>query len=426
MRDGPEHHVIVGASAAGVAAALALREHGFAGRVTLIDAGGHLPYERPPLSKALTADEADFVIPIVPPEVYAQRDIELLLATRVLALDPARRLVVLDDRRTLHADRVLLATGAAALMPGIPGTNLAGVLTLRDLHDARELAARLPQHGPLVVVGGGFIGLEVAAVAREAGAEVTVVEQASLPLERPLGPQLAARMTDLHTSRGVTVRTHVSVTEFSGNTEVDGVRLSDGAFLPAATVVVGVGVRPATGLAERAGVTCDQGIVVDQQGRTSDPWIFAAGDVTRQSHPRLPTPGRIEHWDNAQKQGAVAGAVMAGADRTHIDLPYFYSEQFGRTLQMYGRFAPEDTFVLREDWTGESFLGFWLRDGRITAAAGLDRAKDLRSVRPLLEAGTSVDAQDLASAGTNLRALTKSANAFKPLERPLAARSASA
>ncbi|HEY8980589.1 MAG TPA: FAD-dependent oxidoreductase [Streptomyces sp.] len=426
MRDGPEHHVIIGGSAAGVAAALALRDHGFTGRVTLVDAGGELPYERPPLSKALTAEEADFIVPIVPAEVYAQQGIELSLATRVLALDPVRRLVVLDDGRTVRADHVLLATGASAMMPEIPGTNLAGVLTLRDAHDARELAARLRQRGPLVVVGGGFIGLEVAAVAREAGAEVTVIEQASFPLERPLGPQLAARVTRLHTDRGVTVRTRVSVTGFCGETNVEGVRLSDGALLPAATVLVGVGVRPNTGLAERAGVTCSHGIVVNGQGRTSDPWIFAAGDVTRQSHPLLPAPGRIEHWDNAQKQGAVAGAVMAGKDLAHTDLPYFYSEQFGRTLQMYGRFASGDTFVLREDSTEERFLAFWLRDGKIAAAAGLDRPKELRSVRPLLEAGASVDAQDLASAGTNLRTLAKSANAFKPLERPLAAGSASA
>lgn len=421
MRGSTEHHVIVGGSAAGVAAALALRDHGFAGKVTVVDAGTELPYERPPLSKALTGTESRFVVPIVPAEVYAERDVDLLLGTRVLAVEPARRLVVLDDGRALWADRVLLATGATALLPEVPGVRLPGVLTLRDVRDARELAGRLGRGGPVVVVGGGFIGLEVAAVAREAGAEVTVVEQAPRPLERPLGPDLAGRVTGLHTRRGVRVRTGVSVLEFTGSGQVDGVRLATGEVLPAATVVVGVGVRPDSGLAERAGVVCDRGVVVDRQCRTSDPWILAAGDVTCQPNPHLPAPGRVEHWDNAQKQGAVAGAVMAGAaDQEHTDLPYFYSEQFGHTLQMYGRFADGDTFVLREDATDTSFLGFWLRDGRITAAAALDRPKDLRTVRPLIETGAPVVTADLSSPDTNLRALAKSAKAFKPLERSLA------
>jgi 3-phenylpropionate/trans-cinnamate dioxygenase ferredoxin reductase subunit len=421
MRRSTEHHVIVGGSAAGIAAALSLRDHGFPGRVTVIDADCELPYERPPLSKAIADAGMRFLVPIMPAEVYAERDVELLLSTRVLALEPARRLVVLDDGRTLQADHVLLATGARALLPQLPGVSLPGVLTLRDAHDARELTDRLRRGGPVVVVGGGFIGLEVAAVAREAGLDVTVVEQAPRPLERPMGPDLAGRVTRLHTCRGVRIRTGVSVLEFTGGGEVDGVRLTTGEVLPASTVVVGVGVRPDTALAEHAGVACDHGVIVDRQCRTSDPWILAAGDVTRQPNPFLSAPGRIEHWDNAQKQGAVAGAVMAGAaDREHTDLPYFYSEQFGHTLQMYGRFDTGDTFVLREDATDASFLGFWLRDGRITAAAALDRPKDLRTVRPLIETGAPVTAADLSSPDTNLRALAKSAKAFKPLERSLA------
>ncbi|MEV7389172.1 FAD-dependent oxidoreductase [Streptomyces sp. NPDC091215] len=421
MRDSTEHQVIVGGSAAGIAAALALRDHGFAGQVSVVDAGGELPYERPPLSKALTAGETRFVVPIVPAEAYVERDIELLLGTRVLALDPAHRLVVLDNGRTVRADRVLLATGARALLPEVPGVGLDGVLTLRDAQDARELAGRLRRGGPVVVIGGGFIGLETGAMAREAGSEVTVVEQALLPLERPLGPDLAARVTGLHTGRGVRIRTGLSVVEFTGVGAVDGVRLSTGEVLPAATVVVGVGVHPDTTLAERAGVACDQGVIVDLQCRTSDPWIFAAGDVARQPNPYLATPGRIEHWDNAWKQGAVAGAVMAGSvDREHADLPYFYSEQYGRTLQMYGRYAVGDTFVLREDATHDRFLGFWLRDGRITAAAALDRPKDLRTVRTLIETAAPVTATELSSPDTNLRALAKTAKAFEPPERSLA------
>ncbi|MFF7251361.1 NAD(P)/FAD-dependent oxidoreductase [Embleya sp. NPDC008237] len=430
MGDETHHHVIVGGSAAGISAALALRRHGFAGRVTVVEAGSELPYERPPLSKALAGGEHAFLHAILPRQAYAEQRITLFPATRVLALDPEHRAVELDDGQTLYADRVLLATGMLPRTLPVPGAELPGVLTLRDVRDARALAARLRAGGPVVVVGGGFIGLEVAAVAREAGLDVTVVEMGARPLEGPLGPVLAARMTALHERAGVRLRTGVSVTAFTGDTHVTGVRLTDGQLLPAATVVVGVGVRPDTALAEAAGVLCDDGIVVDRHCRTSVPWILAAGDATNQPHPHLPTRGRIEHWDNAVQQGAVAGAVLAGVPESHTALPYFYSEQYGRTLQMYGRPAPGDEFVLRTEAAttvdpvdpaeaGEpadgGFLGFWTRGGITVAAAGLDRARELRAARTLIERRLPVHAAALASPTTDLRALARTAAAPGPL-----------
>lgn len=430
MGDETHHHVIVGGSAAGVSAALALRRHGFAGRVTVVEAGDELPYERPPLSKALAGGEHSFLHAILPRQAYSEHRITLLTATRVLALDPDRRAVELDDGQTLYADRVLLATGMLARTLTVPGADLRGVLTLRDVRDARELAARLHAGGPVVVVGGGFIGLEVAAVAREAGLDVTVVEIGARPLEGPLGPVLAARMTGLHERAGVRLRTGESVTAFIGETDVTGVRLGNGQVLPAATVLVGVGVRPDTALAEAAGVLCDQGIVVDRHCHTNVPWILAAGDATNQAHPHLPARGRIEHWDNAMQQGAVAGAVLAGVPESHTALPYFYSEQYGRTLQMYGRPAPGDEFVLRAEAAhvvdpvdpaetggpaGDGFLGFWIRDGVPVAAAGLDRARELRATRTLIERRVPVDAAALASPTTDLRALARPPAAPDPL-----------
>ncbi|MFD9722040.1 NAD(P)/FAD-dependent oxidoreductase [Streptomyces sp. NPDC059076] len=418
-----QHHVVVGGSAAGIAAALSMRQHGFQGQVTVVEAGGELPYERPPLSKALTEADPAFARPIVPESVYTEQRVDLRLGTRVLALEPASRAVVLDDGRTLHADRVLLATGVIPLTLSVPGAGLTGVVTLRDARDARVLAARLRRGGPLVVVGGGFIGLEVAAVAREAGLDVTVAELGALPLEGPLGAVLAQRVTDLHRRAGVRLRTGVSVAAFTGSGEVSGVRLTTGEVLAAATVVVGVGVRPDTSLAERAGVRCDRGIVVDQYCRTSEPWILAAGDVTNQPHPLLTARGRIEHWDNAQRQGAVAGAVMAGAPRPHTALPYFYSEQFGMTLQMYGRPCPDDEFVLRRDdpaATDGGFLGFWTRRNTLVAAAGMNRPGDLRAARVLIERRVRVDAPSLASSATDLRALARAPMPSCTPERPAA------
>ncbi|MFI1380303.1 NAD(P)/FAD-dependent oxidoreductase [Embleya sp. NPDC020886] len=437
MGDETQHLVIVGGSAAGISAALALRRHGFAGRVTVVEAGDELPYERPPLSKALAGGEHAFLHAILPRQAYAEQRITLLPATRVLALDPDRRAVELDDGQTLYADRVLLATGVLARTLPVPGAELPGVLTLRDVRDARALAARLRAGGPVVVVGGGFIGLEVAAVAREAGLDVTVVETGAQPLAGPLGPVLASRVTALHERAGVRLLTSVSVTAFTGTTHVTGVRLTDGRMLPAATVVVGVGVRPDTALAEAAGVLCEDGIVVDRHCHTSVPWILAAGDATNQPHPHLPARGRIEHWDNAVQQGAVAGAVLAGVPESHTALPYFYSEQYGRTLQMYGRPAPGDEFVLRVEATNVvdpvdpaeaggpadgGFLGFWTRAGVLIAAAGLDRPRELRAARALIERRLPVDAAALASPTTDLRALAKPSTAPGPLAARLRSR----
>ncbi|MGW1990226.1 NAD(P)/FAD-dependent oxidoreductase [Embleya sp. NPDC001921] len=433
MGDETHHHVIVGGSAAGISAALALRRHGFAGRVTVVEAGEELPYERPPLSKALAGGEHAFLHAILPRQAYAEHRITLLPATRALALDPRRRAVELDDGQTLYADRVLLATGVLPRTLPVPGADLPGVLTLRDVHDARALAARLRAGGPVVVVGGGFIGLEVAAAAREAALDVTVVEMGARPLEGPLGPVLAARVTALHERAGVRLRTGVSVTAFTGETHVTGARLGNGQVLPAATVVVGVGVRPDTALAEAAGVLCDDGIVVDRHCHTSVPWILAAGDATNQAHPHLPARGRIEHWDNAVQQGAVAGAVLAGVLESHTALPYFYSEQYGRTLQMYGRPAPGDEFVLRTEAADAvdpvdpaeaggpadgGFLGFWTRGGVPVAAAGLDRPRELRAARVLIERRVPVHAAALASPTTDLRALAHSAAPGPPAARP--------
>lgn len=403
---GGEHHVIVGGSAAGVAAALAMRDSGFEGKVTIVDAGPELPYERPPLSKAVGGEAA--LRPIVPAEAYRSAGIDLRLRTRVEGLYPSAGMVWLSDGGELRADRVLLATGVSARRLPVPGADLRNVLTLRDADDARRLAQVIGEGGPLVIVGGGFIGLEVAAVARAAGLEVTVVESAPSPLSAVLGPPLAELVTALHLDEGVRVRTGVTVEAFHGAGTVAEVQLSTGERLPAAAVVLGVGVVPNTTLAVDAGVRSHHGIVVDRHGRTSHPWVFAAGDVTSQPHPHLPAHGRIEHWDNAQRQGAVAGATMAGDLRTHDAVPYFWSEQYGLTLQMYGRPREGDQPVLRPDASARRFVALWRRDGIVVAAAGLDAPADLAMARRLIERRAAVPADVLRDPSANLRALARS------------------
>jgi 3-phenylpropionate/trans-cinnamate dioxygenase ferredoxin reductase subunit len=398
------HHVVIGASAAGVSAAMAMRTSGFEGRITLVDASSHLPYERPPLSKTFPVS----LRPIVSEQAYADHGIELRRGERAMELDAAAQAVVLEGGERLRADAVLLATGVSARTLGVPGERLGNVLTLRDADDAARLAERLDAGGPLVIVGGGFIGLEAAAVARSRGLDVTVVELLPVPLLPVLGADAGGRVRRLHEDRGVRFRLRATVTEFTGREEVDGV-VSGGERLPAATVIVGCGVVPSDALARQAGVDCRAGVVVGAYGRTNKGWIWAAGDVASLVNPHVEGRQRIEHWDVAMRHGAAVGASMAGRSTPYADVPYFWSDQYGLRLQMYGRGHADDEIVTRAAATAESFLAFWLRGGRLVAAAGIGAAKDLRAARSLIEARAEVPPSVLADQGSSLRALTRSA-----------------
>lgn len=399
------HHVIVGGSIAGVTAAVAMRRNGFDGSITVIDADPSLPYERPPLSKV--ADPEQALRPILPAEHYAEHGIDLLLGARVRRLDDERRRVVLDGAGDLPADQVLLTTGVACRRLGVPGEGLANVHTLRSAQDARRIFASLDSGGPLVVVGGGFIGLEAAAVARAAGIEVTVVEAGELPLQGPLGTPVARLLTSLHKEHGVRLLTRQSVRCFAGGEAVEQVVLTTGRRLPAATVIVGIGVVPNDQLAREVGATCLDGVVTDQHGRTDHPWLWAAGDVASHVHPAVGSHGRIEHWDVAMRHGAAVGASLAGRPTVNSAVPYFWSDQYGKTLQMFGRARRDDQVILRAGATAERFAAFWYRGDRLVAVAGLDEAKAVRAGKEILDLGLPVSAEALADPSTDLRALSR-------------------
>lgn len=402
------HHVIIGGSAAGSAAAVAMRRAGFSGRISLVDAGVYPPYERPPLSKALSAMEEPKLINEI--EVYREHDIELELGHPVVALDPATKTVHVEGGITMHADAVLLTTGVSARRLDVPGAELANITTLRDIDDARRMAARMDsEHGPLVIVGGGFIGLEAAAVARDLGIEVTIIEALPVPLLPALGRPLAELIQQLHVDRGVRFVTERTVARFVGDGSVAGVELSDGTVLPASTVVVGIGVVPNDALASAAGIECAGGVIVDALGRTSNPWVWAAGDVATQETPFTLQRQRIEHWDVALRHGAIVGANMAGGTEQNLEVPYFWSDQYGLQLQMFGRPAADDEFVMRPDATPTSFLGFWLRGDTLVAAAGMEQSRELRATKPLIERRVAVTAEALTDPGVSLRSLLKNA-----------------
>ncbi len=398
--------VIVGASLAGAKTAEALRDQGHDGPIVLVGDETERPYERPPLSKDYLTGKADRETVFVhPPSWYDEHDVELRLGTTVTAVEPGSHQVVLDDGETLGYAKLLIATGSTPRPLPVPGGNLDGVLYLRRLADSDRIRQTLHEGSRLVVVGAGWIGLETAAAARAAGAEVTVLERSELPLLRVLGPEMAQVFADLHRDHGVDLRVGVTVAEIAGH---DGrasvVVLADGTRLPADAVIAGVGITPVTGLAEAAGLDVDNGILVDEHLRTSDPDIYAAGDVANAFHPRLGRRLRVEHWANALHQPAVAATGMLGGRATYDRTPYFYTDQYDLGMEYTGFAEPGkyDQIVVRGDTARREFVAFWLRDRRVLAGMNVNVWDVIDRIEALIRSGTPVDAARLADPDTPL------------------------
>jgi NADPH-dependent 2,4-dienoyl-CoA reductase/sulfur reductase-like enzyme len=394
--------VIVGGGLAGAKTAEALRSHGFTGTVTLVGAEPHLPYERPPMSKGYLADDDGFEGALVhPAEWYDEQRVDLRTGTRVTAVDRDAHEVTLDDGTTLGYRTLVLATGSRPRQLPLDGAEAANVFTLRTREDSDAIKATFGQGRRLVIIGGGWIGLEVAASARRAGTEVTIVEAAELPLLAVLGPELARVFADLHTENGVDLRLGASVDAIT--TEGDratGVRLAGGETVAADAVVVGIGVAPDVSLAQTCGLAVDDGVLVDASLRTSDPDIFAVGDIANHDHPTLGRRIRVEHWATALNQpDAVARAVMGEADCAYAELPYFFSDQYDLGMEYIGH-APKDSYatvVIRGDKDTREFVAFWLdADNRILAAMNVNVWDVVDEVKPLIAAGTPVDPDRLA------------------------------
>ncbi|MDO5683440.1 MAG: FAD-dependent oxidoreductase, partial [Propionibacteriaceae bacterium] len=342
--------IIVGAGQAGGWAAATLRKEGYAGRVVLIGDEPHVPYERPPLSKAVLKGEAEPQhTHLMPADKFAELDLDFRSEVRVTAIDRAAREVELADGERIGYDKLILAMGGGARTLPVPGGDLPGVLTLRTLADAAQLKERLNDGARIVVVGGGWIGLEVAATARQAGADVTVVEAMDRLCQRSVPVVISDYLRRLHEGHGVDVRLGSGVQRIeSASNGSDGnttsgdasqglrVELTDGTWLEADTVVAGIGLVPHLELAEAAGLELDGGIVVGPDTRTSDPDIFAAGDVAVAHNPWVGGRIRLESWQNAQDQGIAAAKAALGQDVTHEPLPWFWSDQYEVNLQLYG------------------------------------------------------------------------------------------
>lgn len=398
-------HVIIGGGLAAAKAAEALRGAGFAGRVVLIAAEQELPYQRPSLSKGILAgSDPDETIYVHPADWYADNAVELRLGTRAVALDRQGRTVRLADGTDQPYDKLLLATGSGPRKLRVDGADLAGVHYLRTKNNADGLKAALADGGRnVVLIGGGWIGLEVAAAARGYGNEVTVIDITPVPLYGALGLELGGVFADLHTEHGVTLLMNRSVAEILGDGEkVTGVRTGDGEIVPADVVVIGIGTVPMTQLAEQAGLATDNGIVVDAALRTADPDIFAAGDVARWEHPFLGRPVRVEHWANALNQGPAAARAMLGQEVRYDDIPYFYTDQYDLGMEFIGDIAGDvaaknyDTVTYRGDLDSREFLAFWTKDGRVLAGMNVNVWDVIPEIEALVRSGRRVDLEQLA------------------------------
>ena len=402
MPEVPARIVVVGGGLAGAKAVEALRERGYDGSLVLVGDEADLPYERPPLSKGYLQGEQAFTDAVVHPEQwYAEHEVELRRGVAAMALDRAARQVELADGGTLGYDRLLLATGAVPRRLSLPGGEAAHYL--RTHHDSDTLRAALRPGARVVVIGGGWIGLEVAAAARRADAAVTLVESAELPLLGVLGPQMARVFADLHREHGVELRLGARLEEIrvDGAGTATGVRLADGE-LDADLVVAGVGVAPEDSLARAAGLAVDDGVLVDAALRTDDPAVFACGDVANHAHPVLGRRVRVEHWASALNQPAVAAAAMLGEAGAHYDrLPYFFTDQYDLGMEYLGLATPDETdrVVVRGDLAGREFVAFWLDAGRRLLAAMNVNVWDVAdALRPLIAERRVVDPDRLADA----------------------------
>jgi 3-phenylpropionate/trans-cinnamate dioxygenase ferredoxin reductase subunit len=389
--------VIVGAGLAGAKAATGAREKGFDGRVVLIGEEACLPYERPPLSKAVLRGEAPARSALVEDDGhYRDRDIELIAGRGVEVVDVAAREVLLADGERVWFSHLVLAMGAAVRRLDVPGADLDGIHHLRTIDDAEALGAAIRACGRVAVIGAGWIGSEVAASARQMGAEVVLVDPAPVPLQRVLGDTIGQVFADLHRDHGVDLRLGTGVTGLRGTGSVDGVVLDDGSVEPADVVVVGVGVTPRTELASAAGLAVEDGIVVDEHLQSDVAGVYAVGDVASAWHPHLRRHVRVEHWANARDQGLTAGANVAGAGQVYDRLPYFFSDQYDLGMEYVGLGQPGDAVTIRGDVGARELIAFWQRDGLVTAAMNLnvwDVADDLRAI---VASGTPIPAARLA------------------------------
>jgi 3-phenylpropionate/trans-cinnamate dioxygenase ferredoxin reductase component len=406
--------VIVGASLAGGTAAVTLREQGFDGDLVLIGAERQLPYNRPPLSKGYLRGQDRFEDQLVKPaSYYAEQRIQLKLGVRATAIDAKQKVVELEGGESVVYDRLLVATGGRNRTLSMPGANLAGVFQLRTVEDCDRIRAAASRGRRAVVIGFGFIGSEVSASLRQLGVEVVAIEGGRVPLARIVGDEVGQVLADIHREKGVELISEDSVAALEGGDRVERVRTRKNRVFECDLVVAGIGIVPNIELLDAAGAQVDNGVLVDERCRTSLPDVFAAGDVTNHLHPifgRL----RVEHWNNGYQQGRAAAGSLLGGTQLYDYVHTFWSDQYEHLIEYVG-FAPSwDRVVFRGRPESRKFLGFYLKDGIVRAAIGLNRGGDpedpqadseLKAAVDMVRRRASIDPKKLADENVEVRKL---------------------
>jgi len=402
-------HVIVGAGQAGLQVVETLRREGYEDALVLVGAETWLPYQRPPLSKKFLQGEisAERLL-FRPQDFYAKQRVETRLGVAATALDTAAHRLTLSDGSTLDYDGLVLTTGARVRMLSMPGADDARVCSLRGLDDAARLKSRLEHAERVVILGAGFIGLEVAAIARKAGRSVTVVEAQSRVLQRVVAPTVSTFFEGLHRSHGVELRLDARLARLEPTPEALAVVLDDGSVLAADLLLVGIGVEPEASLAEAAGIRCAGGILVDEFARTSAPDVLAAGDCTCHRNLRYPAPHRIESVQNAVDQGKVAAATLLGRLEGYAAVPWFWSDQYDVKLQMVGLSGGHDSLVVRGVPEAGAFSVFYRAGERVIAVDSINRPAEHMAARKLVAAGGLYDPDRLADTTVDLKTLLDS------------------
>jgi 3-phenylpropionate/trans-cinnamate dioxygenase ferredoxin reductase subunit len=395
--------VIIGAGHAAGQAAASLRQAKFEGSITIIGDEAHVPYQRPPLSKQyLAGTQGTDKVYLRAEKFYADKDIQLMLDTRATQIDPGTKTINLDNGETIAYEKLLISTGSRPRKLSTEGSDLSGIHYLRTMDDVDGIRADVKPGANLVIVGGGYIGLEVAAVGIELGMNVHVLEMEERILQRVTTPEMSAYYHKLHSDRGVHIHTQTGVTGFSGNGKVEKVLCGDESFA-ADIVIVGIGIIPNIEIAEEAGIHCDNGIVVDDHCCTSDPDIYAAGDCTNHPNPLMNKRLRLESVPNAMDQARVSTANMLGDDKVYAAIPWFWSDQYELKLQMVGFSADGDSQVLRGDMENHQFAIFYLKDGKVVAADAVNSPKEFMLCKQLV--GKPADPAQLADPETDLKSL---------------------
>lgn len=405
----PENIVIIGGGLAGAKTAEALRDNDYAGAITLVAAEKHLPYERPPLSKDYLAGKSSFDDAIThPANWYEENNVTVRQGVSATAIDTKAHQVTLDDGTDLPYDKLVLATGSVVKTLPVEGADADNVHYLRTVEDSDAIRETFGDGKKLAVIGGGWIGLEVAAAARNAGTAVTLVEHGQLPLLKILGEKVAQVFADLHTSNGVDLRTNADVVGITTeNGRATGVKLENGETISADAVVVGIGVAPVIDLAKAAGLDVDNGVLVDATLQTSDPDIYAVGDIANHDHPVLGRRIRVEHWATALNQPAAAAASLLGTRTEYTNLPYFFSDQYDLGCEYSGNAdGATDNVFIRGDLDSREFVAFWLDDdNHILAAMNVNVWDVLDDIKPLISGHKQVDPAKLTDPDVDYKQL---------------------